>query len=545
MSCLMPSPVAASATSRPVIAVIQARMGSSRLPGKVLMPVAGKPLLWHILHRLRKCRTVDAVAVATSTAPGDDAIAQFCAASGVTCVRGPLQNVLERYRLAAIETGAQTLLRVTGDAPLIDPGLIDYLVYTMLKEGADYVQFETGTLCAHEGVDVFSRQALDWLTGHVADDEIAREHVTSYFKQYPDRVKTAYLPAYGPLVHAATRLSVDTAEDLQFLRTIYDRLKAPAGEASLVDVLALLDAAPQIRAINAHVRQKPVSEVERPKGAERLGLGTVQFGQAYGISNRHGQVPMGEARAILARAAQAGIDLIDTAANYGEAEHVLSQLDKGDMRIVTKTISAAQGIEPVVARARRSVERLGRVDLLLVHAAGDLAGPQGAALWQALRRLKESGVVGGIGISAYVSEDPVDLAERFRPDAMQLPLSLLDQRLLRDGSLRRLKELGVEIHARSLFLQGLMFMESVPDRLAHAAPMLAAVRARIERAGSAPLAAALGFVLSRPEVDAAVVGVTCARQLEEILTAVTMPLPDADWAACALDDARILTPSLW
>ena len=154
----MSGPTPASSRSRPVVAVIQARMGSSRLPGKVLMSVAGKPLLWHILHRLGQCRTVDRVAVATSTEPQDDALAAFCAQEGVTCVRGPLQDVLERYRLAAIETGARTLLRVTGDAPLIDPGLIDYLVYTMVKAEGDYVQFETGALCAHEGVDVFSRR---------------------------------------------------------------------------------------------------------------------------------------------------------------------------------------------------------------------------------------------------------------------------------------------------------------------------------------------------------------------------------------------------
>src|SRR5471030_2574250 len=79
---------------RPVIAVIQARMGSSRLPGKVLMPVAGRPLLWHIIHRLRQCRTVDGIAVATSTDPRDNAIEEFCAGEGVACIRGPLHNVL-------------------------------------------------------------------------------------------------------------------------------------------------------------------------------------------------------------------------------------------------------------------------------------------------------------------------------------------------------------------------------------------------------------------------------------------------------------------
>src|SRR5258708_33467510 len=214
--------------TRPVVAVVQARMGSSRLPGKVLMPVAGKPILWHILHRLGQCRSVDTIAVATSTDPLDDAIEQFCSETGVICVRGPLQNVLERYRLAAAKTGAQTLLRVTGDAPLIDPGLIDYLVSGMA--GADFVQFEAGALCAHEGVDVFSRKALDWLVTHAGDDEIAREHVTSYFKRSPDQVRTVYLPAYPPLARRPERISVDTPEDMDFLRAVYDRLAAPPAE---------------------------------------------------------------------------------------------------------------------------------------------------------------------------------------------------------------------------------------------------------------------------------------------------------------------------
>jgi len=95
-------------------------------------------------------------------------------------------------------------------------------------------------LCAHEGVDVFSRGALDWLTTHAADDEIAREHVTSYFKKHPDEVRTVYLPAYGPLACESGRMSVDTPEDLAFLCAIYERLKAPPGDLPLVRVLKLL-----------------------------------------------------------------------------------------------------------------------------------------------------------------------------------------------------------------------------------------------------------------------------------------------------------------
>jgi aryl-alcohol dehydrogenase-like predicted oxidoreductase len=122
---------------------------------------------------------------------------------------------------------------------------------------------------------------------------------------------------------------------------------------------------------------------------------------------------------------------------------------------------------------------------------------------------------------------------------------LLDQRLLQDGSLVRLKELGVEVHVRSLFLQGLLFMETVPEKLRDAAPLLARVLQHIAAAHATPLAAALGFVLSRPEVDVAVVGATGRHELDEIFAGARAPLPELDWAACALGDARILTPSLW
>jgi aryl-alcohol dehydrogenase-like predicted oxidoreductase len=275
----------------------------------------------------------------------------------------------------------------------------------------------------------------------------------------------------------------------------------------------------------------------------KLGLGTVQFGQAYGVSNTRGQVSHAEAAAILARAAAAGINVLDTAANYGEAESVLASLDTAPFRIVTKTPPVKIGIEAVIARARQSADRL-KPDTLLVHAAADLDAP---GLWPALQELKAEGVFSKIGISTYFADDPAALAKRFRPDVMQLPFSLLDQRLLQDGSLARLKELGVEIHARSLFLQGLMLMPpgNLPAHLRGAGPHLKSLRARLAKAGSTLLTAALGFVLSRPEIDIALVGVTARDELEEIVSATALPLPALDWSACALDDERILTPSLW
>ena len=277
----------------------------------------------------------------------------------------------------------------------------------------------------------------------------------------------------------------------------------------------------------------------------RLGIGTVQFGQAYGVSNTHGQVPRAEVKLILELAARAGIGLLDTAANYGEAEAVLGGTDLKPFRIVSKTCGLHNGVHGVIARVRESVRTLGAVDLLLVHSVKDLLGHSGTTLWRALQALKAEGVIGGVGISCYVADDPVTLAERFRPDAMQLPFSLLDQRLLQNGALARLKDLGVEVHARSLFLQGLLFMSEPPEKLSAAGSMLNRVRNEIAQAGATSLAAALGFVLSRPEIDVAVVGTTGRGQLGEIISAALSPLPEMDWQACALDDERILTPSLW
>ncbi|MBN9546631.1 MAG: aldo/keto reductase [Alphaproteobacteria bacterium] len=277
---------------------------------------------------------------------------------------------------------------------------------------------------------------------------------------------------------------------------------------------------------------------------EKVGLGTVQFGQPYGISNTHGQVSPGEAAAILAKARQAGIPLLDTAANYGEAEAVLAKLDTAAFRIVSKTIGLKHGLDQVIARARQSAATL-KADTLLVHAAADLLGPDGDGLWSALRRLRDDGVIRKIGISVYVVDDPAALAARFRPDVMQLPFSLLDQRLLANGALTRLTELGVEIHARSLFLQGLLFLNDLPEKLRHAGPHLDGIRARLRDADATPLAAALGFVLSRPEIAFGLVGVTSASELDEIIGAARAPLPDLDWAQFALNDEVILTPSLW
>jgi len=161
-----------------VVAIVQARMGSTRLPGKVLRPIAGKPLIWHVVHRLKRCKTLDAIAIATTEDFRDDPIEWFGHEENLEVVRGPEDNVLRRFELAAEKTQADIIVRVSSDAPFLDPAFIDHLVEALIRQDGDYVLVEPGALCAHEGVDPFSRRALDKLAEEAAvvglDDRLAR-----------------------------------------------------------------------------------------------------------------------------------------------------------------------------------------------------------------------------------------------------------------------------------------------------------------------------------------------------------------------------------
>jgi spore coat polysaccharide biosynthesis protein SpsF len=242
-----------------VVAVIQARMGSTRLPGKVLKRIAGKPLIWHIVHRLKGCHLIEDIAVATSVNPADEAIVEWCNSEGVAVVRGPEDNVLARFAAAAEKLDADIIVRVSSDAPFIDAGFVDHLIATLIEQDGDYVLLEEGASCAHEGVDPFSRRALDKLMMDAATDPVAQEHVTGYFKLHPDFAKIVRAAPYPPLAKKGGRLTIDTPDDLAFIEEVHARLAAQAGEASLSDLLLLLEREPDLNRINAHVKQKPIA----------------------------------------------------------------------------------------------------------------------------------------------------------------------------------------------------------------------------------------------------------------------------------------------
>ncbi len=283
----------------------------------------------------------------------------------------------------------------------------------------------------------------------------------------------------------------------------------------------------------------------------KLGLGAAQFGLDGGGSPRR-RAPEAEVREMMAIAARNEIKIVDAGAASAHGESVLGEVmpRPAPFRLAIRAARGDRGVEFVEAEAKASLGRLAveRVDAIMVQSAGDLFAPWGEALWRSLQGLKEDGLVANLGISAYASDDPVGLARRFRPDIIQVPASLLDQRLLVDGTLAALREAGVVVHLRSIFLNGLLFLppDRAPSQIGEAAlSRLSRARRLIAEGRSDPLQAALGFALSRPEADAVIVGAATAAELSAILAAAASPPPDLDWDGMALDDPTVLDARRW
>lgn len=289
----------------------------------------------------------------------------------------------------------------------------------------------------------------------------------------------------------------------------------------------------------------------------KLGLGTVQFGVDYGISNQGGRTSPQEAGRILSLAETLGIAVLDTAPLYGTSEEVLgSVLPAGHrFRIVTKTpkfprpkIEARDAAE-LKTVFRRSLEKLGAKSVhgLMIHDSDDLLRPGGELLVEAMEELKADGLASRIGASIYTGGQVDGLRSRFsrRLDILQAPVNILDQRLISSGRLKALKADGWEIHARSVFLQGVLLMDpsDLPPHFGSVRGRLEDLRAFLDGKGVAPLRAALGFVAGLAEVDSVVCGVNTADQLNELGSACS-PL-DLDLAGFSISDESILNPSLW
>jgi len=290
----------------------------------------------------------------------------------------------------------------------------------------------------------------------------------------------------------------------------------------------------------------------------RIGLGTVQFGADYGIANRDGRPNEAEVAAILARAVETGIGYLDTAAGYADAETLIGRhLPRGhQLRIVTKLppivedVIAARQAESALAALAASLERLRTAQVygVLIHHARDLAKPGWKHLIEALREARARGWTSCIGVSVYDESDLALVESRFTPDIVQLPFNALDRRLAVSGWLARLHASGTEVHARSLFLQGLLLMEpaALPGFFAPVGKTLARLHADWAAEKLTPLSGCLRCVLRNADIDVAIVGVNRLHELNEIETAVAELAGDeGEFGPAVAIDPVYLDPRRW
>ncbi|MBU1694401.1 MAG: glycosyltransferase family protein [Verrucomicrobia bacterium] len=239
--------------TRSVMAILQARMGSSRLPGKMLLPIYGeKGALELMLERVRRARLLDRTVVATTVSAQDDPLEKLCARLGVPCFRGSEDDVLDRYYQAAIRHGpASVIVRLTGDCPLHDGRVIDEAVQSFLSQHVHYLSNAWPPVYP-DGLDteVFWFTALEtaWKEARLKSE---REHVTPYIRNHPERFRIGHIPARKDL--SALRWTLDEPRDLQFIRAVFARLGDR--EFGFEDVLSLLEREPGLGDMNAGMQR--------------------------------------------------------------------------------------------------------------------------------------------------------------------------------------------------------------------------------------------------------------------------------------------------
>lgn len=238
--------------------IVQARMGSTRLSGKVLKKVGDKTILNHVIQRLKQCKNADEIIVATTVLNRDDAIEKEAILSGARVFRGSESDVLERYYMAAKANALDAVIRVTSDCPLIDPQILDEMISYYTKHEFEIVtnvgnEISNRTYPRGLDVEIFSFKSLEKAYYH-ADEDYHREHVTPYL--YEETEKVYFFK--NPVDYSNYRWTVDTEEDFYLITKIYDALYKGEHNFYLKDIISLFERQPELNAINAHIEQKKI-----------------------------------------------------------------------------------------------------------------------------------------------------------------------------------------------------------------------------------------------------------------------------------------------
>lgn len=238
------------------VIICQARMTSTRLPGKVLLKILGKPLLEYQIERMKRVTLADEIIIATTLNNTDDPIVSLSEKLKISYSRGPEEDVLKRYYLAAAECKADLIIRVTSDCPLLDPGIIDQTIKYYKNNDFDYVS-NMLTRSYPRGLDceVFSMEALT-MAHNEAYQKSDREHVTPYIYNNPDKFKISGIESDTDYSHH--RWTVDTKDDFLLIKTIYEKILSEKEDFTWLDCIELMKKYPKLQEINAHIEQKKI-----------------------------------------------------------------------------------------------------------------------------------------------------------------------------------------------------------------------------------------------------------------------------------------------
>lgn len=290
------------------------------------------------------------------------------------------------------------------------------------------------------------------------------------------------------------------------------------------------------------------------RDVKKLGLGTVQWGLNYGVANETGAVSSETVKSILNESKKNGIKVLDTAADYGHSERILGKNDLKEFTIVTKipklSVSriTSKEIKYLQSAFLESLKKLSskRIYGLLVHHIDDILVSGGEEIISVMKEFQAKGQVEKIGISVYNSEQVDEVMKIFKPDLIQLPLNVLDQRMILSGHLKMLKENDIEIHVRSVFLQGLLLMpvEKIPEYFEPIKPLLRQWHKTTKDQGLTPTQAALSFVKSIPYIDKVIIGVDSLAHFSSCIKDFSI---EAEFNPKGLvcNDPLYVDPSLW
>ncbi len=517
-----------------ILAILPARGGSKRIPKKNIKEFCGKPMIAWPIQTLQACGLVDDILVSTDSPEIQDIVKSLD-------VKAPF---LRPDELSDDNTGTGPVIKHAVEWYLSNVGNPDLIltVYPSavfitpkdLEDALDLLlESKSESLIACGAYEYPIQRAL-FLNQDKRIEMFSPEHINTRTQDCED--------AY----HDAGQLYLSTL----------DAVLAGLGEFSNDSTMFIL---PRHKVIDIDTpedyefAERLFLLEQQKKKANRIAIGTVQFGLDYGVANKYGQVDLDEANEILKSADHKGIDTLDTSISYGVSEESLGKVGVGKFKVVTKLPPIPSSVEDVDEWAYDQMQSsLTRMNLqtaygLLVHDTSQLFGSNGSKLAEAMLSLKKQGLVHKIGVSAYGPDEVASVFQKFQIDIIQVPFNVFDRRMLTTGWLQRLNDAGIEIHARSIFLQGLLLLKinEVPENFKKWGSLISFWHKWLEQNNSTALETCLHYPLSLPQIDRVIVGVDNNDQLKEIIEAFNPRNRPFIFPDISCDDELLLNPSNW